>query len=134
MTGLKAPGNYSDQFWSNKMLVFLWEGAKPDISMNYGLLDPWEPLSIDLDIPKYFKKYKKYGNLFEHIIFVNIKFGKSTKLKYWNRFGKDGCRTMMKIRLIKSRKSWTWDQSLPENMKLKFCKFMKPRNHKAINP
>ena len=27
--GLKAPGNYLDQFWSNKILVSLVEGPKP---------------------------------------------------------------------------------------------------------
>ena len=44
---------------------------------------------------------EKYGNPFRDIV------------------GKDGHRQMMKIRLNKSRKSWIWDQYLPETMKSK---------------
>ena len=36
MVGLKAPGNSSDQFWSNQISVLLYERPKPNISMNYG--------------------------------------------------------------------------------------------------
>ena len=40
---LKAPGNYLDQFGSNKMSVSLWEGPKPDTSMISGFLTPESP-------------------------------------------------------------------------------------------
>ena len=39
---LKAPGNYSASFRSNKTLVLLCEGPKPNISMISGFLDPWD--------------------------------------------------------------------------------------------
>ena len=71
--GLKAPGNYSASSWLNKILVLLSEGPKPNISMISGFLTPREPLFIDLKIPKDFKKYKKYGNVFKHIIFTNMR-------------------------------------------------------------
>ena len=41
---------------------------------------------------------------------------------------------MMKIRLIKSRKAWMWDQYLPEHMKWDFGSFMKPRNQETKKP
>ena len=31
--GLKAPGDYSDQFWSNNFSILLCEGPKPPNSM-----------------------------------------------------------------------------------------------------
>ena len=37
---LKAPGNYSDQLWSNKILVLLGEGPTPNIFMISGFLSP----------------------------------------------------------------------------------------------
>ena len=42
--GLKAPGNYSDKCWSNKILVSLCEGPESNISMISGVLTPGEPL------------------------------------------------------------------------------------------
>ena len=62
--GLKAPGNYLDQFWSNKMSALLCEGPKPPNAMISGLLSPWEPLFQDLNIHNYFKKYKKVMETF----------------------------------------------------------------------
>ena len=59
--GLKALGNFSDPFWSNKMTALLWEVPKPHNSMIYGFLDLWEPAFIDLNIPKYFKHIKNMG-------------------------------------------------------------------------
>ena len=38
--GLKAPGNYLDQFWSDKILVLLCEGPKPQKSMISGFVEP----------------------------------------------------------------------------------------------
>ena len=52
--GLKALGNYSDQFWSNKISVLLCEGPKPQNSMISGFLDPYYPLLMDLDMLKIF--------------------------------------------------------------------------------
>ena len=61
--GLKAPGDYSDQFWSNKISVLLCEGAKPNISMFSGFLTPGGPIFIDLKI-KQSKTYKGYMEIF----------------------------------------------------------------------
>ena len=70
---MKAPGNYSDQFWSNKISVLLWEGPKPNMSMIYGFVSPGETLFMDLDIPKYLKNIRKCGNLFgSYDLFVNL--------------------------------------------------------------
>ena len=55
MIGLKAPGNYSASFWSNKISVLLCEGPNPNISMIYEFVDPWDPLFIGFHIQKYFK-------------------------------------------------------------------------------
>ena len=55
---LKAPGNYSDQFWCNKISILLHEGPKPNISMISGCLSPGEPLFMDLNILKYFTNCK----------------------------------------------------------------------------
>ena len=71
MIGLKAPGNCSASFCSNKILVLLCEGPKPQNSMISGFVSP--PLFIDFNIPNYFNKYKKvYGNIFEKYFFVNL--------------------------------------------------------------
>ena len=42
--GLKAPGNYSGPFWSNRLPILLLERPKPNISMISGFLDPVGPL------------------------------------------------------------------------------------------
>ena len=42
--GLKAPGNYSDQFWSNETSVLLCEGPKPQNAMISDFLGPEGPL------------------------------------------------------------------------------------------
>ena len=57
--GLKAPGNYSDQFCFHKILILLCEGPKPNISMISGFLTFGKTVFMDLDIPKYFKLYNK---------------------------------------------------------------------------
>ena len=62
--GLKAPGKYLDQFWSNKLLVLLLEKLKPNISMISGFLEPWEPLFVDLDILKYHNNISKLWKRF----------------------------------------------------------------------
>ena len=50
--GLKAPGDYLDQFWSNQILALSLEKPKPNIFMIAGFFNPGEPLFIDLNIPK----------------------------------------------------------------------------------
>ena len=40
--GLKAPGNYLDQFMSNKILVVVLERPKPNMFMISGFLNPGE--------------------------------------------------------------------------------------------
>ena len=66
--GLKTSGNHSSQCWSNKILVLLCEGPQPPNAMIYGFVSPWEPLFMDLGIPKYFLKSEKYGG---HLNFTN---------------------------------------------------------------
>ena len=47
-------------------MVLLCDGPKPQNSMMSGFSDPWNPVFMDLNTPKYFKKSKKrYGNIFE---------------------------------------------------------------------
>ena len=41
--GLKAPGNYSASSWSYNLSILFCEGPKPNISMNFGFLDPGNP-------------------------------------------------------------------------------------------
>ena len=57
--GLKAPGDYSDQFWSIKILVLLCEEPKLPNSMISGVLSPGEPLFVDFILPKWSNEYKK---------------------------------------------------------------------------
>ena len=64
--GLEAPGNYLDQRWSNKILV---RDQNLNISMISGFVSPGEPLFMDLNIPKYFKIYKKLWTHFRRILF-----------------------------------------------------------------
>ena len=40
MIGLKAPWNYSDQFWFNKISILLCEGPKPPTPMISSFMDP----------------------------------------------------------------------------------------------
>ena len=55
--------------------------------MIHGFLDPWEPLFMDLNIPKYFQKYKKILNRFRTtIILINLKIMETFLLDI---FGKD---------------------------------------------
>ena len=49
---LKAPQNYPASFWSNTISVLFCEGPKSQNSMISRFVDPWEPLFIDLNIPK----------------------------------------------------------------------------------
>ena len=40
-----------------------------------GFEDPWKPLFMDLDIPIYFKIYKRHmETFFKHDIRINLKF------------------------------------------------------------
>ena len=48
--GLKAPGNYSDSSWSNKISVLLCEGPKPPNSMICGCLKPRDPFMYGFKI------------------------------------------------------------------------------------
>ena len=70
ITGLKAPGDYSNQFWSDKILVLLCEGPKPPNSMVSGFLDPSDPLFLDLNRPEYFKHIRKVWKHFRKILFL----------------------------------------------------------------
>ena len=71
MTGLKAPGDYSDQFRSNIFSVLFCEEPKPPSSMISGFLNPGEPVFMDLDIPKYFNEYRhNYGHVLKIIFYT----------------------------------------------------------------
>ena len=70
--GLKALGDYLDQFSSNKVSVLWFGGQKPNIFMISGFVDPWDPLFLDFNIPNDFKKYKKIMETFLKILFVYI--------------------------------------------------------------
>ena len=65
--GLKAPGNYSDQFRFNKISVLLCEGPKPNISKMFGFLT-LGPLIYGFKYTKILKyfKYEKYGKISEN--------------------------------------------------------------------
>ena len=92
----------NDSWWIP--ILFGWFLKIPKCSPN---LDPWTPY-VSL---KYFKKYKKImGTSLKHIIFTYMDCRKFVN------FGKDGHRKMMKIRVIKSSKSWIRDQYLLKNM------------------
>ena len=97
--GLQAPGNDSDQFWSNKISMLLCERPKLTISMFSGVLSPWEPVFVDLDIPNNTCKTirKSVGTLKNNIV-INLKIPKT----YFEFVGKDWDREMMKIRLKRS--------------------------------
>ena len=41
--GSKAPGNYLDHFWSNRISVVLWEGPKSQNAMIPGFVSPGNP-------------------------------------------------------------------------------------------
>ena len=135
--GFKVPGNYSYQFWFDKISVLLCEGPKPSMSMISGFLNPWNPVFIDLNTLKIFRNIRKYGNMFENIICVHLrivfwKFLKShvpfcildmssTSLFY--QICEDGDREMMKLGWIKSPKSWIWISYLSKKLKCKFANF-----------
>ncbi len=50
--GLKAPGNCSDQFWSNKLSILLWKTPQTPNSMISEFSTRGEPLFMDLNIPE----------------------------------------------------------------------------------
>ena len=76
---LKAPGNYSASFWSNKISVLLCEGRKPPTSMISGVLGPEEPLFLDFNIPNYFRMNENYVDTFLNVFFLRSQ--ESNKLK-----------------------------------------------------
>ena len=61
---LKAPGNYSASFWSNKISVLLLERPKSPNSMMSGFLSPGEHLFMDFNIPKYYNKMRRIVDAF----------------------------------------------------------------------
>ena len=56
-----------------------------------GFVSPWEPLYMDLNIPKYFKDKKKMGTFSKDIIYINLK-NENPNANFW----KDGHEQMMK--------------------------------------
>ena len=74
---MKAPGNYLDQIWSNKISVLLCEEPKPNISMISGFLRPGEPLFIEFIIPNYFNIIRK---TWKHV-WLFLQIWESTQLK-----------------------------------------------------
>ena len=55
------------------MTILLLGRQQTQNSMNSGFVDPLEPLFMDLDIPKYFEKYRKvWEPVWETHSFVNV--------------------------------------------------------------
>ena len=135
MIGSKARGNYYASIWYNQIMILLWENPTTFISMISGFLNlspspQTNSFFIFVD-PRTLQKTKT-GNTYaflSNLIFINLGI---LETHHFVNFGKGGHRTIPTIRQIKSRKSWIWDRYLPENMKWKFGKFLKPRNHEAI--
>ena len=67
---LKAPGNYSDQFWPNKILVLLCEG--PNLTYPW-FLDFWAQRDpyFWIFIYQQTSKNKKHGSILKHIIIIS---------------------------------------------------------------
>ena len=96
--GLKAPGNYLDQFWSNKISVLLLERLKPPHSMISGFLNPGEPVFMDLIYQITSNSIKAHGHIFKNIIYIN--------LRIWNfeNVAKSAYRICAAFRLLLFRK------------------------------
>ena len=59
-SGLKAPGNYSDQLWSNKCSLILLETPRTLIFMFAGFLGLVETLIYGFEVLKYLIDILKY--------------------------------------------------------------------------
>ena len=68
--GLKPPGNYVDQFRSNKTCVLFLEKPETHNSMISRFSDPpWKPLLIVFKAPGYFKNNEQiFGNMVSAIL------------------------------------------------------------------
>ena len=65
MIGLKAPGNYVDQFWSNKVSVLLCEEQKPQKFYDFKVCGPLGALIYRFKCAKLLQEIKaNYGNMF----------------------------------------------------------------------
>ena len=64
--GLKALGNYLDQFWSHTILVLLCEGPEPPNSMISVFWSPGDSVFMDSNIPNYFNNYKENMDTFQN--------------------------------------------------------------------
>ena len=102
--GLRAPGNYSGPF-SN----CVWERQKLFIFMMSGL---WDMSPAPQTI--YVHVCRNIGILSKPIDFVNLKNGTPNFCRCWKRLH----RKLPKVRLMRSWRSWIWDQYLPEKMKM----------------
>ena len=79
---------------------------------------PQNQLFLSLGTPGHLNKIKKHPwNIFEKYYLINVIF---LETEYFYIFGKDGHRTLMKIRLITFQEAWIWDQYLSKSM-LDFC-------------
>ena len=83
----KAPYNYSASIWTYNFSICLCETPKPNISMISGFVESWEPLFMDLDIPKYFKKSENSRNTFLKIICLEML---SSEIQRFANIGKGG--------------------------------------------
>ena len=72
-------------------------------------------LFLSLETPGCPRQIQKIpGTFLKTIIFITLKM---LGIQIFEIVGKDGRQNIPPIRLIKSWKSWMWDQDLPENMK-----------------
>ena len=118
--GLEAPGDCSDQFGYNKMLVLVCEGPKPPSPMISWFLSLGEPLFIDFNTQKCFKNMKKHKHLFQPNIFINIKMLDICNFELLDQVWKRRAPTNDEDPSKKISKIWLWEQYLPENKKWKF--------------
>ena len=70
----KAPENCSASVWAYSFPICFWEKPKPKIFMISRFVDPWEPLFIDLKMPKYYTNAKNWwGNVFKMVFLQRSK-------------------------------------------------------------
>ena len=72
--------------------------------------------------------------MLKHINFTNLKKSEIHYVEIMDQTWKRLTPTIYEHPSQKSWTSWIWDQYLPENMKWKFGKLSRPRNHKTRKP
>ena len=113
----KSSENYSASISIDKIPNLSLENPKLIMSMISGFLNlsPSPKTNyLSLGTPIHLREIKKKPEDFPKYYFCK---SQKWEIQHFYNFGKGKHRQMMKIRLIKSGKSWIWDQHLPEPMK-----------------